>query len=611
MKKTTTIFFLLIITFFACEKDNIDNDLTNDIPFIEFTTSPAALNDLKTGDTVTMGVNASDSIGGIKNVRYYLNNQLMKTITDTPYSYSYIFKKEGHNPLMAIAADSMDERASTDTLYAWVQSKDNLDFDIRTNPWGNFVEYNDIEFTIYSNSPHGEINKTALYINHELYAQDTSDELITRMDSVPAGEYSYYAYAIDETGKETRSEEKVIVVNENKPPNVEITHPDNGAKYYPGESIWIAAEANDLERSVVKTEFYINDSLFITKDGHPGSFWWYDAPFGECELMVKVYDDRGLAAQSEKVHFFVRPGMQIDGAISAFHYSESDNLVFALNKTKDQLMLINPNNSTTERVDLPFNNPVSMDYTLDDRKLYIAYASNASLSIWDNQSQNLSSFEVTDNAEGSVVKTDSQNRRIYFSTAENRLYIIDMDSQQNLLEDALFEGPHFSIDKQHQWLFAAETRYSTSELRKYSVQNDELNHLQTNNEDDIQNPKYTLIHPNNSYVLISSTYGNNTNHELYAYDTENIKNIIGAFNIGDSPAYNTLTPDGEKLIGLKTNLYEDEIYVINAETFTREKSIPYIDADYNFKLTTNYSGTKLIAFTTVYDDKDIIYFINL
>lgn len=90
-------FYIKSITFQKedSQNDDIDVHFTDD--------SPVAI---LGGETATITVDASSKTSSIANVKVYVNNLLVSTLTEAPYTFEYEATDQGHYTVMAIATDA-------------------------------------------------------------------------------------------------------------------------------------------------------------------------------------------------------------------------------------------------------------------------------------------------------------------------------------------------------------------------------------------------------------------------------------------------------------------------------------------------------------------------
>ena len=81
---------------------------------------------------------------------------------------------------------------------------------------------------------------------------------------------------------------------ENKPPQVSLTSPENGATYVEGDSVLLRANASDEDGAVSKVEFYVNNALAGSDATAPYSLSW-SAVVGSHSISARAIDDQGAS----------------------------------------------------------------------------------------------------------------------------------------------------------------------------------------------------------------------------------------------------------------------------------------------------------------------------
>jgi len=165
-----------------------------------------------------------------------------------------------------------------------------------------------------------------------------------------------------------------------------------------------------------------------------------------------------------------------------------------------------------------------------------------------------------------------------------------------------------TLDTERQMLF---TSSSSGALFKYSIEGEVISLVQTS--DGGNNPQSISINPNMDYVVLPCGGGNGPTYNLYAFDAENLDNILGDFDIGTYPKFATFTRDGQTLLGLNGDFYDSYIYVMGAYTYSRLNKIYFPFASDYSRISANYSGSRIVASSYLdYDNnKIVIYFFNL
>ncbi len=605
MKNRICFLVMLLITLtLSCKKD--DPSESNKPPIIELL-SPLDGKTIDQSDTLNILAFATDEDGTVKQVLFYIDGVLLFTDVAEPFQYKHHFTETGTYTLQLKAID--DKGGSTATTGIIVRVKDIIVpvVTFSYSPNWNITESSDIEFTVSATSPNGDIVKTSLYINDVIYAVDTTYPFSFTWESVPAGNYKVAVTATDVKGRVSESNSISIYINTNRPPTIEFEYPSAYfPEFLPGSDIYISLDTYDSDGTVEKIEVFANNVLIKTLEGED-SFIWEKVPSGEYTFKAKAYDDKGATAICESVKIKVSSGIIANGIVSDLIYSENDNLVFGLNQTTNKLLFINPETVSMTELTLPSSQPLAMDYSLTDKKLYILYKFSGYISVWDNVTKSLSILEFSGIADGRDIEVDAQNRRIYVLT-NNGLFILDMDSGAVLLNDAPMQGTLIDLDPGLRFLFSAQE--GGSSLYKYSVSNDMLTLSQTVFNAG-GNTRWVAVNASKGYVVLPSGGGNGAGYTVWAFESQNIDNVLGEFDIDTYPKYAYFTTDGKKMLG--TNGYNGNIHVMNAETFVKERIIECPNVDDYARITTNISNTKIVAFSydTYYNEEYIIYIYDL
>ncbi|WP_299213802.1 carbohydrate-binding protein [uncultured Aquimarina sp.] len=93
--------------------------------------------------------------------------------------------------------------------------------------------------------------------------------------------------------------------DENKPPQVSITSPTNGASFQIGQTIPLVANASDTDGTVSKVEFFINNNLAATEQVIPYETSTTIANPGNYTITAKATDNDGAVTTSQSVNITV------------------------------------------------------------------------------------------------------------------------------------------------------------------------------------------------------------------------------------------------------------------------------------------------------------------
>lgn len=608
--KTHALWFLMaaVTMIVACDKDD-DSTIKNQKPIAKII-SPLDGATFNFDDTLQILAEATDPDGNIEKVLFYVNHVLVGTDTATPYQCKYAMTKAGDHLLVAKATDNLGADALSDSIFITVRDPDGPDISLSFFPDKyHYYEFDSLRIDLSAISPNGKIVSSALFIDNYLFAVDSTYPYSFFWDSIPAGSYRIYGTAEDEKGRTGTSSIKYFTAMSNTPPTVEIW--PNGVpsyEYLPGKWIDIDISANDPDGTIDSIQIFANDDLIATRRMY-FDFMWTDATAGTYALVAKAFDNKGGIGLSSPKHIKVLPGIIYNGAINKLTYSENDDLVFGLNQATNKLLLINPIESVHTEITLPFSQPIDMEYSVQDQKLYIIYKFSGSISVFDHNTQSLSEMEFSVVDDGRGICIDPLHRRIYvLSTAG--LHILDMQNGDVILDAASIQGASLVIEPDHQWLFTATAGSSNELIYKYSVEGDVLNLIQIKNGGSGA-PQIINIHPDGDYVVLPYGGGSGGANTILAFSTLDLNNVLGEFVLGYSPRFAAFSPDGNYMLG--ANIPTDEIYVMNARSFVQQKQIAVPHAGDYVRMTTNYTASKIIVFSYDYNyQRDhVIYFFDL
>ncbi|MDH7444457.1 carbohydrate-binding protein [Aquimarina sp. 2201CG14-23] len=93
--------------------------------------------------------------------------------------------------------------------------------------------------------------------------------------------------------------------DENKPPQVSITSPVDGANFEIGQTIPLVANASDTDGTIAKVEFFINNSLAATEQVIPYETSTTIANVGNYTIIAKATDNDGAVTTSQSVNITV------------------------------------------------------------------------------------------------------------------------------------------------------------------------------------------------------------------------------------------------------------------------------------------------------------------
>jgi GH18 family chitinase/chitodextrinase len=111
------------------------------------------------------------------------------------------------------------------------------------------------------------------------------------------------AYSSSNSIMKAVNEAAGIIVN--PPPTVSITAPANNAKFAPGATINISANASDNGGSIAKVEFFNGSTKLGEDTSSPYAYSWTNAPVGTHSLIARATDNQGAITNSSAITVIV------------------------------------------------------------------------------------------------------------------------------------------------------------------------------------------------------------------------------------------------------------------------------------------------------------------
>jgi hypothetical protein len=302
------------------------------------------------------------------------------------------------------------------------------------------------------------------------------------------------------------------------------------------------------------------------------------------------------------------------GLISRLCASDSDNFLFALDRDKDRIYKVFP---LVPRVDilaqLGHEEPVDMDFSAADGKLYIAYASVGVVDEYDLTSGATRSFSFSDSQYGLQLRVDPIHRRIYILSSNQGgtiytkgLYILNMDTGAKLAGLIELRGESIVLDAGGQRLFTAMTGESPAKLYRYSVAGDSVA-LEETSVHTLSARTPLALSPDASLVGLVSIYPSQKGHMVASGD---FSSVHGDWDMGSGGGYAVFNPTADILYIVRTWPYDNHVCVMGLDSNTLLKTLDFPNTNYYSVFATNKSGTAAVGFScnTYYGSEYRFYF---
>ncbi len=300
---------------------------TNKYPSVSITSPASGSSFYEPDNNIVIIADANDPDGSIAKVEFFAGSTKLGEKTSPPWSYRWNNAPAGNYYLWARATDNQNASSRSLNVFITVEPEaDNLPPNVVITSPANgskFYEPNN-DFTIIAdaNDPDGSVIKVEFFAGSTKLGEKTSPPWSYRWNNAPAGNYYLWARATDNQNASSRSLNVFITVEpeaDNLPPNVVITSPANGSKFYePDNNIDIIANANDPDGSIKKVEFFAGLSAKLgEKTSPPWSYRWNNAPAGNYYLWARATDNENATANSSSVNVTIIPAGDDDTVIDS------------------------------------------------------------------------------------------------------------------------------------------------------------------------------------------------------------------------------------------------------------------------------------------------------
>jgi hypothetical protein len=164
-------------------------------------------------NAVILAADASDSDDSVKKVDFYVDDHLVGSVTNSPYSVTWAHPTAGNHVAIARAVDSFGAQALSKAVKFSVTNS--LPTISLTSPTNNavFPEKSDITFTADASDSGGTITKVTFWANDRLIGTATTAPYTVTWTNAPAGQYIIDAHAVDSAGDRVFSDPILITVS--------------------------------------------------------------------------------------------------------------------------------------------------------------------------------------------------------------------------------------------------------------------------------------------------------------------------------------------------------------------------------------------------------------
>ncbi len=330
------------------------------------------------------------------------------------------------------------------------------------------------------------------------------------------------------------------------------------------------------------------------------------------------YDD--YSNEGHKLYFFSNvkpdpnPAPFALGVISDMEAGTEPDKVYALDKTHQQLYVINPLREWIDTVvELPYTQPLEMAYSGLDSKAYIVSRFSGSVCVVDMGTYEIVDIPFSTSDDGVDIAVSALQRKIYVLAKNNDdslVYILNMDSGDVLSRTELSDRRISAIqfDENTQKLLASNSGVSPSSIFRFSTANNEIVMEQSLRSGG--NGKRLSLSPDGTKLVFPCGGGNGSGYTIYDYDAWDFNHVRGEWNVGAYPESAAFSPDGSILYATSG----DWLHVMDANNYTLTRKLDLPNADDYSLIMPNSDGSMVVGFsydTYSGDNKQLYFYQNV
>jgi regulation of enolase protein 1 (concanavalin A-like superfamily) len=245
--------------------------------------------------TINVAATATDADGTISSVEFYSGSTRIATDTASPYQTTFTATAPGTYTFKAIARDSGGKATTSTTRSVTVIGNSAPTVSLSSPQVGQVFELPaSIVIAATAADANGTIQRVEFYDGAMLLNVDTLAPYSFTWTAATAGSHSLRAVAYDNAGASTHSTTRTITVSgSNDAPTISLTSPQVEDVFDVLESIVIAADAEDVDGTIQRVEFYDGTTLIQTVTAAPYFYVWQNPAEGAHAIRAVAYDDDG------------------------------------------------------------------------------------------------------------------------------------------------------------------------------------------------------------------------------------------------------------------------------------------------------------------------------
>jgi hypothetical protein len=259
-----------------------------------------------TGDVVALAATASDADGSVASVQFLVDGVSVGTDATSPYTANYTGVNGTHS-ITAVATDNdgLQTTSTAVTLVVGAHIAPNVSI---TSPAANSSSIAGDALAINATATGNDgsaITSVQFLVDGSVISTDNSAPYTASYVGV-LGSHTLTARATDDRGLSSTSAAVPIQILNNVPPTVSIISPANNTSADSNSVVVIAANANDIDGTVVSVQFKAdNINIGAPVTGPSFTTNWTPLTVGTSVLTAVATDNKGVSTTSAPVNVVV------------------------------------------------------------------------------------------------------------------------------------------------------------------------------------------------------------------------------------------------------------------------------------------------------------------
>jgi hypothetical protein len=273
-------------------------------------TEPSNLQKFEETENIKIGVSIEkDNSTVIEKIEIYKNGELLETLKEDPYVFTYEKPTIGNHVLLAKAYDSKNSVFESEPVNITVEKSQSTPTILITSPkpGENFIEGENINIETNVSGTESNIKFVEFFYSNTLIGTVSQSPFNLVWSNIPTGNHQLTVKVFDTQGGFSVSDPINITVSKLQVPSVKITSPANNSTFESNKTIIVKFEASSPNGSINKIELFKNSALIGTADGNPNNvtFSLDNLQVGKFNLVAKAYDNAGGSAVSEVIEVVI------------------------------------------------------------------------------------------------------------------------------------------------------------------------------------------------------------------------------------------------------------------------------------------------------------------